>query len=396
MWRSRTLNLKLSLLGTFLCALFITSINASAVNITLTDDMCVDGIYHIDTRDSATITITGNVTCAIDVHGTLTIDGDGTLTSGLSDRSAINNFEGGTVTINGGTYRDANQYWTIMNQGTMTINGGNFYDDGDAETTNSMIQNGWDGNVTGKPNAVMTINGGNFYSNGWYSLKNSNFGEVVINDGTFQHSGANYDILNWNLMTINGGTFNAEANYQKGGVFYNTSERANDPSQQGKLIISGGTFTNLKGNIGNQDRANDAMPSLDVTGGDFYYRSMATYAFLIARTYVTGTGNVYHGTIQICGGTYTSSSQIVNMTPITSFIAPNCTRYETTGSQKGAIGPLPTINGKQVSDTEYDIEVTILLILVSPISAIRLRFSRTPILSCRMTILRLSHLRATI
>ena len=359
MWRLRTLDLQLPILGSVFCVLFITAFNASAASITLTDSLCVDGIYRINSGESATITINDNVTCAIENYGTLTISGSGTLTSGLASKSAINNYEGATATINGGTYRDAKQYWAIMNQGTMTINDGNFYDDEDASTTNAMIQNGWDGTITGKPNAVMTINGGDFNSNGWYSLKNSNFGEVVINDGTFQHSGANYDILNWNLMTINGGTFNAEANYQKGGVFYNTSERANDSSQQGKLIITGGTFTNLKGNIGNQDRANDAMPSTDITGGDFYYRSAATYAFLIARTYIAGTGNVYHGTIQICGGTYTSSSQIVNMTPITDFIASGCTRYETTGSQKGAIGPLPTIDGDKVSDTEYDIEITL-------------------------------------
>ena len=359
MWRFKTLFRQSSIFGAVLSALFIITFNASAASVALTDSLCVDGIYRINSGESATITLSGNVTCAIENYGTLTISGDGTLTSGLTGKSAINNYEGATATINGGTYRDAKQYWAIMNQGTMTINDGNFYDDGDSTTTNSMIQNGWDGDISGKPNAIMTINGGNFYATGWYSLKNSNFGEVVINDGNFQHSGKEYDILNWNLLTINGGTFTADVNYQDGGIFYNLSESANDPKQQGKLIITGGTFTNPKGNIGLQNRENDAMPSIDITGGDFFYRKAATYAFLIGRTYVAGTGNVFHGTIQICGGTYSSSTQIANVSPTYSYLAPGCTRYETTGDQKGAVGPLPTIDGNQVAENEYDIELVL-------------------------------------
>ena len=130
MWRFKTLFRQSSIFGAVLSALFIITFNASAASVALTDSLCVDGIYRINSGESATITLSGNVTCAIENYGTLTISGDGTLTSGLAGKSAINNYEGATATINGGTYRDAKQYWAIMNQGTMTINDGNFYDDG--------------------------------------------------------------------------------------------------------------------------------------------------------------------------------------------------------------------------------------------------------------------------
>ena len=75
MWRFKTLFRQSSIFGAVLSALFIITFNASAASVALTDSLCVDGIYRINSGESATITLSGNVTCAIENYGTLTISG---------------------------------------------------------------------------------------------------------------------------------------------------------------------------------------------------------------------------------------------------------------------------------------------------------------------------------
>ena len=151
--------------------------------------------------------------------GTLTITGDGTVDNVTHARAAIQNEPGGNVVLNGGAYTRSkengqnaeasggNSYYNIVNHGTMEINSGvSVTQNGQFS---SMIENGWynGSQNTGKENSVLTINGGTF-SGGLNTIKNDDYGELVINDGTFT-SMSQAAFLNWNVATVNGGTFNA-------------------------------------------------------------------------------------------------------------------------------------------------------------------------------------------
>ena len=181
-------------------------------------------------------------------NGTLTITGDGTVDNVTHGKAAIQNEPGGMVVLNGGAYTrseengndDAdsggNSYYNIVNHGTMEIN------DGVSVTQtghfSSMIENGWyrGSENTGGQNSVLTINGGTF-SGGLNTIKNDDYGELTINDGTFT-SMSQAAFLNWNIATVNGGTFNAES--ASSGVILNGY--LDDSKDQGELTINGGTF----------------------------------------------------------------------------------------------------------------------------------------------------------
>ncbi len=164
-------------------------------------------------------TLTNQENHTITNKGTLTITGDGTVDNVTHARAAIQNEPGGNVVLNGGAYTRSkengqnaeasggNSYYNIVNHGTMEINSG-------VSVTqkgqfSSMIENGWynGSQNTGKENSVLTINGGTF-SGGLNTIKNDDYGELAINDGTFT-SMSQAAFLNWNVATVNGGTFDA-------------------------------------------------------------------------------------------------------------------------------------------------------------------------------------------
>ena len=164
-------------------------------------------------------TLTNHEDHTITNKGTLTITGDGTVDNVTHARAAIQNEPGGNVVLNGGAYTRSkengqnaeasggNSYYNIVNHGTMEINSGvSVTQNGQFS---SMIENGWynGSQNTGKENSVLTINGGTF-SGGLNTIKNDDYGELVINDGTFT-SMSQAAFLNWNVATVNGGTFNA-------------------------------------------------------------------------------------------------------------------------------------------------------------------------------------------
>lgn len=206
-------------------------------------------------------------------NGTLTITGDGTVDNVTHGKAAIQNEPGGMVVLNGGAYTrseengndDAdsggNSYYNIVNHGTMEIN------DGVSVTQtghfSSMIENGWyDGDQNkGNQNSVLTINGGTF-SGGLNTIKNDDYGELTINDGTFENM-SQATFLNWNIATVNGGTFNAE-NASSGAIL---NGYINDSMDQGELTINGGTF-----NAGGQNTVIATMNGahsgdIEITGG---------------------------------------------------------------------------------------------------------------------------------
>ena len=191
-------------------------------------------------------TITNNGTLTITNNGTLTITGDGTVDNVTHGKAALVNYgtavvenvtlkrsqEAGTDADNNG----GNSYYTLENYGVMTIEDGTTVENKGAYS--SMVHNGWaDGSKnTDRKNSVLTINGGTF-SGGLNTIKNDDYGELTINDGTFT-SMSQAAFLNWNIATVNGGTFNAES--ASSGVILNGY--LDDSKDQGELTINGGTF----------------------------------------------------------------------------------------------------------------------------------------------------------
>lgn len=204
-------------------------------------------------------------------NGTLTITGDGTVDNVTHGKAALVNY--GTAVVENVTLKrskeagvDAdnnggNSYYTLENYGVMTIEDGTTVENTGAYS--SMVHNGWaDGtkNTDGK-NSVLTINGGTF-SGGLNTIKNDDYGELTINDGTFENM-SQATFLNWNIATVNGGTFNAE-NASSGAIL---NGYINGSMDQGELTINGGTF-----NAGEQNAVIATMNGahsgdIEITGG---------------------------------------------------------------------------------------------------------------------------------
>ena len=196
-----------------------------------------------------TITNAGDHT--ITNKGTLRIKGDGTVDNITHQKAAI--FNEGTVVLDGGNYTRSqealnspdnsgdNSYYTLLNHGKMTINDGVKVSqgaDGKGQFS-SLIENGWyNGNQNAsKKNSVMIINGGVF-NGGLNTIKNDDYGELIINDGTFKNT-TQAAFLNWNVAEVNGGKFESEGAAILVGSLDNVMDK-------GELTINGGTFESKK------------------------------------------------------------------------------------------------------------------------------------------------------
>ena len=234
--------------------------------------------------------------------GTLTITGDGTVDNVTHARAAIQNEPGGNVVLNGGAYTRSkengqnaeasggNSYYNIVNHGTMEINSG-------VSVTqkgqfSSMIENGWynGSQNTGKENSVLTINGGTF-SGGLNTIKNDDYGELAINDGTFT-SMSQAAFLNWNVATVNGGTFDAAG--ASNGVILNGY--IDGTMDQGKLTINGGTFNAGEKTVITTMGGGTHSGDIEITGGTLNGSIVLTDSSEGARLTITQkakvTGNV--------------------------------------------------------------------------------------------------------
>ena len=187
-----------------------------------------------------TITDNSGNTITVNSGASLTINGTGTVDNVTHAKAAIVNY--GTTVLNGGTYTRSlenpennkdnsggNSFYTILNDkgGNMTINAG-------VKVTNvghfsSMIRNGGDGAAT------LTINGGTF-TGGLNTVKNDESGTLSINGGDFSNT-SQYVVMNWNMATIAGGRFAANASAEA--VLFNAQYNEN---AVGNLTITNGTF----------------------------------------------------------------------------------------------------------------------------------------------------------
>ena len=247
-------------------------------------------------------TLTNHEDHTITNKGTLTITGGGTVDNVTHARAAIQNEPGGNVVLNGGAYTRSkengqnaeasggNSYYNIVNHGTMEINSG-------VSVTqkgqfSSMIENGWynGSQNTGKENSVLTINGGTF-SGGLNTIKNDDYGELAINDGTFT-SMSQAAFLNWNVATVNGGTFDA-AGASNGVILNGYIDGTRD---QGKLTINGGTFNAGEKTVITTMGGGTHSGDIEITGGTLNGSIVLTDSSEGARLTITQkakvTGNV--------------------------------------------------------------------------------------------------------
>ncbi|MFR5861407.1 MAG: hypothetical protein ACLUES_06950 [Flavonifractor plautii] len=271
-------------------------------------------------------TLTNHEDHTITNKGTLTITGDGTVDNVTHARAAIQNEPGGNVVLNGGAYTRSkengqnaeasggNSYYNIVNHGTMEINSGvSVTQNGQFS---SMIENGWynGSQNTGGKNSVLTINGGTF-SGGLNTIKNDDYGELVINDGTFT-SMSQAAFLNWNVATVNGGTFDAAG--ASNGVILNGY--IDGTMDQGKLTINGGTFNAGEKTVITTMGGGTHSGDIEITGGTLNGSIVLTDSSEGARLTITQkakvTGNVTNSgkaDVAITDGA-TVSGQVSNST----------------------------------------------------------------------------------
>lgn len=220
-------------------------------------------------------------------NGTLTITGTGIIDNVSHGSAALYNNSGATATLNGGTYTRSheagtsgnnsgnNSYYTLKNFGSMTINSGvtvNQGADGNGKYS-SLVANGWqNGSTAGKPGkepavtssgAQMTINGGTF-SGGLNTIKNDDYGTIIINGGTFQNY-AQACFLNWNKATVNGGNFNGAESAMAAIL----NGYGDDTMDTGTLSVTGGIFSGAVGVKAMTNNTTADLKNVAVSGGVF-------------------------------------------------------------------------------------------------------------------------------
>ena len=151
--------------------------------------------------------------------------------------------------------------YVLENHGTMALNGIKVTS---ASSKSSAIENGWYTAAANTTGALcnMTITNSDISqtngSGGLYTIKNDDYGVMVINGGIFTNSTASAGtVLNWNDLTINDGNFT-------GASAVRTLKEGELGYEKGNTLINGGTFN---GKI-------DTLPNysgmqISITGGTF-------------------------------------------------------------------------------------------------------------------------------
>ena len=216
-------------------------------NVTLTASLIVAGDKTV-TLDLNSYKITA------DMNGPHMICNAGNLT--ITDSSA--NKTGEIAKIGAET----NFGYVIENHGTMTLERCKI---SSTSVKSSAIENGWytASENTAGTSCTMTIQNAEVVSvnaaGGLYTVKNDDYGVMVINGGVFTNGVAGAGaVLNWNDLTINGGTFT-------GASAVRTLKSGSSHFEIGKSQIKNGTFN---GGIDTLDNYNTGI-TIAVTGGTF-------------------------------------------------------------------------------------------------------------------------------
>ncbi len=220
-------------------------------------------------------TITNNGTLIISDS----VSGNGTIQNKTAGKAVVRNEPGAELTINNGTLKKelnsgSNDYYIIENHGNLvTINGGTI---SSKSSNSSCIENGWyttSANTTN--NAPKLVINGGVFDGGMNTVKNDEFGELTINDGTFRNT-LGPVVLNWNKATINNGSFTV---------------------QTAKPVLANGAYG--KTGIG----------QMTITGGTFVAENSGTlFGF-------PEGAQKDNGDVKISGGTFTGAMPVVNGVP---------------------------------------------------------------------------------
>ena len=151
--------------------------------------------------------------------------------------------------------------YVLENHGIMALNGIKVTS---ASSVSSAIENGWytaSANTTKEP-CKMTITNSDISqangSGGLYTIKNDDYGVMIINGGNFTNSTAGAGtVLNWNDLTINDGNFTGVAAVR-------TLKEGELGYEKGNTLINGGTFN---GKIDTLPKYSDVQ--IGVMGGTF-------------------------------------------------------------------------------------------------------------------------------
>lgn len=223
---------------------------ANSGNIKLTSDIVL----------TETLTINSGVTIVLDLAGKKISAAMNKphMISSAGNLTIIDSVGTGSIAKEGNS---SDYGYVLENHGTMVLNGIKVTS---ASSVSSAIENGWytaSANTTNAP-CNMTITNSDISqangSGGLYTIKNDDYGVMVINGGNFTNSTAGAGtVLNWNNLTINDGNFT-------GASAVRTLKQGELGYEEGKTLIKGGTFN---GKI-------DTLPNYSgmriiVTGGTF-------------------------------------------------------------------------------------------------------------------------------
>ena len=198
---------------------------------------------------------------------------------------------------------ETNFGYVSENHGTMTLDRCKI---SSTSVKSSAIENGWytaSANTAGT-SCTMTIQNAEVVSvnadGGLYTVKNDDYGVMVINGGVFTNSVAGAGaVLNWNDLTINGGTFT-------GASAVRTLKSGSSDFETGKSQIKNGTFN---GGIDTLDGYKTGI-TIAVTGGTF---SSDVSAYAAGNTPVASNNGTYYvgaETIQNAANTLSAGQQL--------------------------------------------------------------------------------------
>ena len=256
-------------------------------NVTLTASLIVAGDKTV-TLDLNSYKITA------DMNGPHMICNAGNLT--ITDSSA--NKTGEIAKIGAET----NFGYVIENHGTMTLDRCKI---SSTSVNSSAIENGWytASENTAGTSCTMTIQNAEVVSvnaaGGLYTVKNDDYGVMVINGGVFTNGVAGAGaVLNWNDLTINGGTFT-------GASAVRTLKSGSNDFETGKSQIKNGTFNGI---IDTLDNYNTGI-TIAVTGGTF---STDVTEYLAEGKILQKNGDTYTAVTNsgITSGTYTAKPTV--------------------------------------------------------------------------------------
>lgn len=256
----------------------------------------------VPTGVNAVLDLNGhNITAADDTikveeGAILVVNGSGVVTSTAKSKASLRN-DGGTVTLNGGSFeKDKTGEWYVVANfgGKMTINSKATIkrNDSAGKITSSLVINGL------KDKAEMIVNGGNFIG-GNVCVKNDEGGTLTINNGNFGPS-TNGAIQNWNIATINGGSFKNNEHDRRGVI--HVGKYQSKLGADGITTINGGEFTGPYLFEGYQDKGVSNYPidtPAKINGGTFNVKLMVNPTL--------DFGEAINNSV-ITGGTFTSDN----------------------------------------------------------------------------------------